>query len=86
MAGYKNLAFPVGEIIVPSTFEMRLEWNLNQLLNYLRTWSAVNRYIDELGDDPILSLETKMKAVWKSPDEDRPVHMPIALRVSRKSG
>jgi ubiquinone/menaquinone biosynthesis C-methylase UbiE len=84
MAGYRDLALPFDEINIQKTFAMKVEWNLQQLLAYLRTWSAVKLYSAELGHDPVDQLETKLKTVWKEPDKTKLVQMPLFLKVSRK--
>ena len=45
---------------------MRTRWNLNQLLGYLRTWSATQKFIAARGFDPVDSLEEELGTVWRS--------------------
>ncbi|HEU0294040.1 MAG TPA: class I SAM-dependent methyltransferase [Anaerolineales bacterium] len=82
--GYRDLSFPFEEIDTPN-FVLRMEWNLEQLFAYMRTWSAVKRYADELGNDPVDGLDTELRTVWKEADKIKTVHMPLFLRASRKS-
>lgn len=84
MAGYKNYPFPLEEIINPPAFEMCLDWTLDQLIEYLRTWSAVKRYSAEFGTDPLLRLKNNLSPVWGAPDQTRTIHMPLAFRLGRK--
>jgi len=63
---------------------MKVEWNLQQLLEYFRTWSAVKRYSAELGNDPVDQLEIKLKTIWNEPGKAKLVQMPLFLRASRK--
>ena len=83
MSGYRDLAMPFQELGTPQSFTMQLEWHLGQLLDYLRTWSAVKLYAAELGVDPVAQLESKLAPLWKDPEIARPVKMPLFLRVSR---
>ncbi len=83
--GYRDVALPFDEIRDPPTFEMRIEWNLEQLLAFLRTWSAVKRYEVELGHDPVDRLKTKLETVWNEPEEVKVMKMPVFFRASRKS-
>ena len=85
MSGYRDVSMPFQELNPPRHFAMRLEWNLRQLLEYLRTWSAVKGYVAELGTDPVVELESKLKPVWGIPEKINPVIMPLFLRISRKS-
>ena len=84
MTGYRDLVLPFNEIRNPPTFTMQIEWTLQQLLAYLRTWSAVKRYSAELGNDPVAQLEMKLKKLWREPDKTKPVQMPLFFKACRK--
>lgn len=84
MNGYRDLVLPFDEIQNKPSFVMKIEWNLSQLLAYLRTWSAVKRYMTEIGTDPVEALEKNLKPIWQEPNETKNVKMPLFLRVSRK--
>jgi SAM-dependent methyltransferase len=84
MTGYRTLRLPLEQIAAPPAFSMQVEWNLEQLLAYLRTWSAVKRYIAERGDDPVSGLEARLNAAWERPEEVKSVRMPLHLQVGRK--
>jgi len=84
MAGYRDLPLPFDEITGLPEFVIRLDWNLEQLLAYLRTWSAVKRYVAEVGSDPVSRLENSLKALWESPAEVKLVQMPLFLKVGRR--
>lgn len=84
MNGYKDVVLPFDEIQNTPKFTMKIEWNLNQLSAYLRTWSAVKRYITEIGNDPIEILESKLKKSWGESEKTKMVQMPIFFRASRK--
>jgi SAM-dependent methyltransferase len=77
---YKNIQFPFGEL-PPRQFEMRTQWSLNQLLGYLRTWSATQMFIAACGFDPVDSLAEELRAVWKNPEQMREIKWPLLLRV-----
>ena len=85
MNGYRDLAIPFKEIHNTPPFKIQVEWTLTQLSAYLRTWSAVKRFISELGADPVEGLESKLEAVWGAPEIVRAVTMPLFFRASRKS-
>lgn len=80
--GYRTIDFPVPELTPPS-FEMTEQWSLHHLVGYLRTWSAVARYLKEKGQDPVAMVEPELKAVWGDPERTRTVRWPLALRVAR---
>ena len=83
--GYRDLFLPLEEIRNLPAFALKIDWDLEQLLAYARTWSAVKRYIAELGFDPVVEVEPRLKRAWGSPDTIRTVHMPLYLRASKKT-
>ena len=79
---YRSITMPFDEIDVP-TFEMDDRWTLEQLLGYVRTWSATTRYSEALNEDPTIDLAAQLGRVWGSPDEARHVSWPLTVRVGR---
>lgn len=78
--GYRSIPFPFAELPAPA-FDMRAEWTLDQLLGYLRTWSAVARYRAREGEDPVALVEARLAAAW-GPGA-RVVRWPLLLRAGR---
>jgi SAM-dependent methyltransferase len=79
-AGYRTISFPFDEASPPG-FEMVAHWTLPQLLGYLRTWSAVDRYRTAKGIDPVVALESEIAPWWGDEQRRRRVTWPLALRV-----
>jgi SAM-dependent methyltransferase len=77
---YKDIEFPFSEL-PPIQFEMREQWNLDQLAGYLRTWSATQKFIDARGFDPVDSVVEELGAIWKNPEQVREIKWPLHLRV-----
>ena len=50
--GYEDVTFAFEQLASPS-FEMSVEWSLQQLLGYLSTWSAARRYQRQHDNDPV---------------------------------
>lgn len=84
MNGYRDLTLPFEKIHNPPAFAVQVEWNLEQFLAYLRTWSAVKRYLAELGSDPVEQLEPKLKSIWSDTEKTKLVKMPLFFKASRK--
>jgi SAM-dependent methyltransferase len=84
MAGYRDLVLPFTVIASVPALAMQVEWGLAQLLAYFRTWSAVKRYVTELGADPVAALEAELAPLWGEPEETKLVQMPVFLKASRK--
>lgn len=81
-AGYSTIEFPFEKTATPH-FEMRASWTLEQLLGYLRTWSATQRFIGARGFDPVDSLGEELRPFWSEADEQRTVRWPLDVRVGR---
>jgi len=80
--GYRTIEFPFNELGSPQ-FELEARWNLEQLLGYLRTWSATARYIKECGVDPVSELEPNLAHAWGDASEPRLVRWPLHLRAGK---
>jgi hypothetical protein len=78
----EDLPFPFPEIQAPP-FEMVAEWNADDLIGYLRTWSATQRFIAERKHDPLEVFEEEVRSEWD--DSARRVVWPLAVRVGRCS-
>ena len=77
--GYRSVTMPLAELEVP-TFEMDDRWTLEQLLGYVRTWSATTRYREALHEDPTIDLAARLGPLWGDPDEPRRVWWPLTVR------
>jgi SAM-dependent methyltransferase len=81
-AGYQGLPFPFDEIAPPS-FAMEREWTLAHVLDYLRTWSATQRYIADKGVDPVDALRHELAPLWGDPTQAKRIVWPLAIRCGR---
>jgi len=81
-ARYRTLRFPFPDLPFPS-MSIERSWTLPELLDYLRTWSAVGRYLASCGHDPVLAVEGELARQWGQPDRPRPVIWPLAMRLGR---
>lgn len=81
-SGYRDLDFPFREEPVPA-FAMTATWTLDQLLGYFSTWSAVKRYRQATGSDPLPALRSTLEALWVSLEEPKPIKWPLSLRLGR---
>lgn len=79
--GYRTLPFPWPEISAPP-FALANEWDLDQVIGFLETWSAVQRYKDHRGEDPLPGVREQLRPHWP-PNGTRRLHWPIHLRVGR---
>jgi SAM-dependent methyltransferase len=79
--GYRELPFPF-TVIAAAPFEMASRWSLEHLIGYLGTWSAVRRYREAHGCDPVAAILGELSAAWGDAGE-REVRWPLEMRVGR---
>lgn len=79
--GYLAMDFPFAEIAPPG-FAMRVEWTLERLVGYFRSWSATQRYVQANGRDPIASVERELAMLWPA-GETRTISWPLFVRAGR---
>lgn len=79
---YAHLPFPFDRVPTPD-FDMRPRWRRGDLVGQLSTWSSVNRYREDRGEDPLDLLEPRLAEAWPDPEEVRDVSWPIYLLVGR---
>ena len=77
---FANLPFPFHEIASPK-FEMKVRWNLDHLIGYLRTWSSTQRFIAAKGSDPLEQITDQLRSVWGTPEQTRRATWPMTLRI-----
>ena len=80
--GYASIDLPFQELETPA-FELNLEWPLGKFLGFVSTWSAVARYLEERGEDPVPILEAELGALWGSEEDVLPVSYRLDLRAGR---
>lgn len=81
-AGLATLPFPFARIAAPG-FAMRARWTLPQYLDYLRTWSSCQKYLQVHGEDPVTLLGAEFARAWGAPARAREVAFPLHLLAGR---
>jgi SAM-dependent methyltransferase len=82
--GYRALPFPFTPLALPP-LAMTARWDLERVLGYLGTWSAVDRYRRDRGEDPVQALQPELAAVWPR-GEVRLVRWPLSTLAGRHEG
>ena len=83
--GYRNEQFPFEEIPrsqVP-VVSMGAEWNMADLVGYLGTWSALQKFRKETGEDPRFNLIPSLQKAWGDQGQAKAVTWPLSLRLFR---
>jgi len=80
--GYSSIGLPFLELESPE-FAIDLKWSPARYLDFVRTWSAVGRYIEEGGEDPVAQLESELQRATPRGNENLAVSYRLDLRVCR---
>lgn len=78
--GYRSIELPM-PAITPPEFVMKIEWTIDEMLGYLRTWSASQRYLMATGSDPVALIEERLQDAWGV--GGREVSWPLNLKIGR---
>lgn len=79
---YRTLPFPFQEL-TPPPFAMTLDWAADNLIGYLITWSATQRFAEAHGWEAIATFADRLKAAWGSPEVRQTVQWPLSFRIGR---
>lgn len=78
--GYRDIEMPLPSIAAPD-ISMKTEWTADEMLSYLRTWSASRRYLMDNGSDPVALIGDRLRRLWGG--RRREVSWPLYLRLGR---
>jgi SAM-dependent methyltransferase len=79
---YRTIPWPFDEV-APPVFTLQTAWTLEQVIGYLSSWSAVQRYKDaHEGADPLQAVQRDLASVWPAGSTVR-LDWPLHLRVGR---
>jgi SAM-dependent methyltransferase len=76
--GYRSVDFPFDQLDIPP-FKMQMHWNLREYINFLHTWSATRRCIDDIGEAFFQQLQEALSTVWGPVDEVKNVSAPLTV-------
>ncbi|MFZ9035164.1 MAG: methyltransferase domain-containing protein [Francisellaceae bacterium] len=80
---YKDINMDFDKIVSPS-FSMTTNWSFEDMMGMLSSWSAVVRYTEQHGQNPLDLIECDLKVAWGAM-ESREVLWPLVLKVYRFS-
>jgi SAM-dependent methyltransferase len=78
---YQTIPFPFEEISIPD-FHIHDEWELEDLIGYLKTWSGVKHYTKALGKNPIDEILDELTQAWGTKKSQK-VTFPVFHRIGR---
>ena len=75
---YQSIHFPFEELEAPY-FPNEYLWSFEQLIGYLKTWSAVRKYLRITQKDPIELIKKELQDAWG--EDLRKVEFPLLIRL-----
>lgn len=78
----KEVEFPFEKINTPE-FENKQEWNLNDYVNFIMTWSPTQLYIKDKDSNPMDLVIDDLKKAWKDENEKKLIKWKLKLKAAR---
>ena len=82
--GYRSLPFPFEAVEAPP-LALEHRWNVEQLLGYVGTWSAVQSLKKAGRGEELERFGAELRAAWGEPELERRIRWPLSLRLGRVS-
>ncbi len=79
---YRSIPFPFIDLDTPA-FAIKVNWDLAGILGYIGSWSAVQRYKEARGADPVALLAARVVPLWGEATSRRSLSWDLALRFGR---
>ncbi len=76
--GYKTVDFPFKRLATPD-IDLTNQWDLHQFVDYLHTWSATRRCMEEIGDDFFNAAKENLTKVWGDPNTKMTIKNPLTI-------
>jgi SAM-dependent methyltransferase len=83
--GYVGISFPFAELPFPA-MEIRRDWDLDDVLRYVSTWSATRRVEQAGREDIVTAFADDLTRLWGNGTARRRVRWPITMRLGRVGG
>jgi SAM-dependent methyltransferase len=82
IASYRDIDFPFAELPMPA-LEIALDWNFEELMVYLNTWSGIQAAEKVLPESPRVAFRRDVAPLWGDPAARRTVRWPLTVRCGR---
>jgi ubiquinone/menaquinone biosynthesis C-methylase UbiE len=79
---YADLPFPFDELIPPK-FEMITDWDFNQVVGFLDSWSGTKIYLQKNCHHPLKEIWDDLKKEWGDEKMKRKIKWPLHIRVGK---
>jgi SAM-dependent methyltransferase len=81
---YKTLPFPFEEV-QPPAFEMEATWDVDKLIGFLSSWSAVRKLVEAQGEAAFEAQVKELEDVWGQKTQQKKIRWPLHFRIGRIS-
>ena len=82
--GYRSLPFPFEPVEAPP-LALEHRWNVDQLLGYVGTWSAVQSLKKAGRTEDLDRFGMEIRTAWGDPSRERLIRWPLSFRLGRVS-
>jgi SAM-dependent methyltransferase len=79
---YATLSLP-GRPITPLQVDVRASWNLDQMVEFIHSWSGTAAYREAEGHDPVDLIREELASLWGPADAIHTLAWPLHARVQR---
>ena len=79
---YKTLPFPFKEI-QPSEFEMKATWDVENLIGFIASWSAVRKLVDVKGEEAFDEQVKVLESIWGENSDKREIRWSLHFRIGK---
>jgi len=79
---YETLPMP-GEPIAAPAFHVEVEWTCGQIVDFVRSWSGVQKYAAAHGEDPVARIVPALERLCGDPRTAHRLRWPLYLRIAR---
>jgi ubiquinone/menaquinone biosynthesis C-methylase UbiE len=81
---YSTIPFPFKQVSPPQ-FKICKSLSLDDLLGLVSSWSAVQRFIDKNGYDPVEELENDLLKLWGNKAQNKEVNWKLILKIGQNT-
>lgn len=79
---YETLPFPFEEI-KPPEFEMKATWEVDNVLGFLASWSAVRKLLETQGESAFDEPAKELEHIWRKGAKKREIRWPLHFRIGK---
>jgi len=79
---YEAIRLP-GTPIDPGNFYVSVNWNYDQMVAFIRSWSGTQEYMKQRGKDPVGLIVSELERFWGDRSRVLTARWPLYMRIAR---